>query len=151
MASLDVCDETDAARVLVEGRIIKTSCSRNARVGGLARGPDIDSFHRSSLIGSMVIESIQTQSFWRALLLKGRCRAHCFPPRSPAALAGRHTLPPSPRAGAAARRLKYVKQAAFSPAEFYAKRAACRPSCDYALGRQSVRRRPRPAGPRPPK
>jgi len=99
----------------------------------------------------MVIESIQTQSFWRALLLKGRCRAHCFPPRSPAALAGRHTLPPSPRAGAAARRLNYVKQAAFSPAEFLRQACCLSAIAWYALGRQPVRRRPRPDVPYPPK
>src|SRR5215475_1407053 len=105
MASLDVCDEADAAGVLVEGGIIEAMGGRVPEHADMAWVP---------AMGNVGIGGILPQSRSRALLRKRVCRAHWFsrltlrwhPPP------GTH-FPPSPRAGAAARRLNYVKQAAF--------------------------------------
>src|SRR5258705_9229275 len=112
LASFDVGNEADTARVLIEGRVIKTLRGRNAWA-------DIASFHHSSAPARIVIGSIRPQRCWRDWPVKGIDRAHRLFASSPAAF-GRpaHPLPPRPRVGAAARRPKYVKQATFSPADF---------------------------------
>src|SRR5262249_34575755 len=77
-ASFDVGNETNTARVLIEGRVIKTLRGRNA-------GADIASFHHSAASARVKIASTRPQRCLRAWPVKRRDRAHRLFASSPAA------------------------------------------------------------------